>query len=101
MGAIMEILEEYQFVDRLMQIRPENFSRRGAEKLFYWYEDLSEGIGEDIVFDPISICLEWNEYETHKESMEDYGVENMEELYNNTVVLPVNENTQEILVQAY
>jgi hypothetical protein len=101
MGAIMEILEEYQFVDRLMQIRPENFSRRGAEKLFYWYEDLSEGIGEDIVFDPIAICLEWNEYETHKEAMEDYGVENMEELYNNTVVLPVNENTEEILVQAY
>ena len=101
MGAIIDTLDEYQFVDRLMKIRPENFSHKGALSLFHWYEDLSEGIGENIEFDPIAICVEWNEYESHKEALEEYGLESIDELYERTVVLPVVEDSENILVQQY
>jgi|TARA_B100001142_G_C14163554_1_gene589448 hypothetical protein len=101
MGAIIDTLDEYQFVERLMKIRPENFSPKAARNLFYWYEDLSEGIGENIEFDPISICIEWSEYENHKEALEQMGLESIDELYERTVVLPVEEGTEKILVQEY
>ena len=101
MGAIIDTLDEYQFVERLMKIRPENFSPKAARNLFYWYEDLSEGIGENIEFDPIAICVEWSEYENHKEALEELGLESIDELYDRTVVLPVEEGTEKILVQDY
>lgn len=64
--------------------RGENFTREGRRTLFNYYEELENGIGEDIEYDPIAICGEWSEYETPNDALEDYGVETLEELERKT-----------------
>lgn len=99
--AIIDTLNEYSFVERFKEVRSDNFSSNALVSLFHYYEDISEGIGEHIEFDPVAICCDWTEYETHKEALEAYGLETIQELYDNTVVLPVIENTEILLVQNY
>ena len=99
--AIRETLDVHSFVNRFMQLR-DNFSSPALVSLFHYYEDISEAIGEDLEFDPIAICTEWTEYRTYAECLENYDqIESIDELYNLTVVLPVVDNTQNILVQNF
>jgi len=53
----------------------------------------------EIEFDPIAICCEWSEYRSHKEALEDYGLDSYEELEQRTVVIPVH--AENILVQNF
>jgi hypothetical protein len=97
--AIKDTLDEYSFVSRFLE-RRDNFSPNALQTLYHYFDDLSEGIGEDIEFDPIAICCDWTEYENEKECLEDYDfVEDMEEIRTSTVVLPVHGGS--ILVQNY
>ena len=99
--AIRDTLGENEFINRFMQIRPDNFSVEGLRQLYYYYVDLSDGIGEDIEFDPISICCEWIEYDSVKEAIEQYNnidINSIEDLQNNTVVIPCGEG---VLVQEF
>jgi len=51
-------------------------------------EDLSEGMGEAIEFDPIAICCDYTEYDSIEEAIEDYpSVENFAHLDDLTDVL--------------
>jgi len=59
--AIRETLFAGQFVSRFKAIRPDNFSNSALYALFYYFDNLSDGIGEDIEFDPIAICCEYSE----------------------------------------
>ena len=97
--AIKDTLSEDSFISRFLQIR-DNFSVKALRVLYHYYDDMSEGIGEDIEFDPISICCEWTEYETEQECLDDYShCEGMEEIRTSTVVLPVYGDS--ILVQNF
>ena len=48
---IIKEMNEYEFVDQMQQIRPENFSREGCRVLHDYLENLSEEIDENIEFD--------------------------------------------------
>lgn len=99
--SIKETLDEHTFVNRFMSIR-DNFSTAALVSLYHYYDDMSEGIGEDIEFDPIAIASDWCEYKNYAECLEDYDhIEDIEELYNSTVVIPVIDGTENILVQAF
>ena len=89
MGAIVESLSELQFIDRFKKIRPDNFSDQALIELYNYYTDVSEGIGEVIEFDPILICVEWTEYDTEKEVLDEYSLESIEDLHNSTVLIPI------------
>lgn len=97
--AIKDTLNEDSFISRFLKIR-DNFSVKALRELYHYYDDMSEGIGEDIEFDPVAICCEWTEYETEQECLDDYShYDNIEEIRNSTVVLPVYGNS--ILVQNF
>jgi|DEB0MinimDraft_4_1074332.scaffolds.fasta_scaffold00241_33 hypothetical protein len=86
--AIVDTLTKYEFVERFLEIRPDNFSREGLEALYDDLEDLSEGMGEAIEFDPIAICCDYTEYDSIEEAIEDYpSVENFAHLDDLTDVL--------------
>jgi len=66
-----------------------NFSYEGLQELFAYYEQLENDTGEQIELDVVAICCEWTEYESKQEMLETYGMENREEIENNTTVLKV------------
>ena len=69
-----------QFEDEFRQYgRGDQFSYGALGALFEYYEELSEGIGEDIQIDVIGICCEWCEYDSLEELAEYYDV-NLDEL---------------------
>ncbi len=77
----------YDFIDGMMKIRPENFSRAGLLALWDYFEEYEDGTDQQIEFDPIAICCEWSEYENEKEALENYGLETMEQLEDRTTVI--------------
>tara|TARA_A100001201_G_scaffold48561_1_gene48440 strand:+ start:1006 stop:1305 length:300 start_codon:yes stop_codon:yes gene_type:complete len=98
--AIVDTLNEHSFINRFLEIRKDSFSVKALRVLYHYYDDMSEGIGDNIEFDPIAICCEWAEYDTEQECLDDYGhYEDIEEIRANTVVLPVYGDS--ILVQSF
>lgn len=61
-------LTESDFVNRFLEIRPENFSREALRALFDYYECISV----DTEFDPIAICCDWTEYDSFQAAAEAY-----------------------------
>ncbi len=62
-------VNEYLFVEEMMRIRPNSFSRPGLFALFDYLND----IDENMEFDPIAICGDFTEYEDLEEYQNDYG----------------------------
>ena len=86
--AIIDTLNEAQFVDEFRKIRKDNFSYDGLRLLFRYLEDLSEDLGEDIEFYPVSFCWEFSEYSLEEfnadynaniKSFEDFDIEKHED----------------------
>ena len=79
--AIKAALTAHAFVEQFRQIRPDDFSVPALRALFDWYEELSDGTGEDIEFDAIAIRCEWAEYNSIEEIRADYDwAEDVEDL---------------------
>lgn len=70
-----QTLTQYQFVALFLQLRPDNFSQDALAALFDYYRDFEEDTGEEIEFDPVSICCDWTEYDSASEAAEAYGWE--------------------------
>lgn len=51
------------FIDRMMDIRPDNFSYDGLVALFDYLEEIEDSCGEEMEFDPIAICCDFTEYD--------------------------------------
>ena len=62
----------YTFRDWFEKHRPNNFSYKGLQALWEYFEELEEGIGEEIEFDPIALCIEYTEYDNIAEFWLDY-----------------------------
>jgi|TARA_R110001583_G_scaffold42096_1_gene133822 hypothetical protein len=70
---IIETMTKQSFRNEFMKVRKDSFSYEGLEALFEHLEDLSEGMEENIEFDPIALCCEFNEYENIRELAKDYS----------------------------
>lgn len=51
----------YDFRREFEQCRPNNFSYEALGLLFAYFEELEEGMGEEIDFDVIAICCDYSE----------------------------------------
>ena len=88
-------INKQKFVQDFMDIRPDNFTRRGLETMYDYFKKYEEDIGTEIEFDVIAICCEFHE-DDYESLADGYGVdlENIKEyLYDNTVVIEITEDT--------
>ena len=66
-------LNESEFINRFMAIRPNQFSREALVALFDYLDKLEDDLGEETEFDAIAICCDWTEYKSALEAAEVYG----------------------------
>lgn len=83
----------YDFHDAFNKIRPDNFSYDGLNILYDYLDEF-----ENFELDVIGICCDFSE-ENIKDVLENYNLNNIEELEQNTIVLYVNDDT--IIYQNY
>lgn len=98
-----DTITQFQFCDWFQQNRPNNFSYEGSKALFHYLEDLENDIGEEIDFDPIALCCEYDEYDNLKECLEAYSILNLktiEDLRDHTQVIEVD-GLDSIIIQAF
>lgn len=85
-------LTETEFINRFLEIRPNNFSVGGLRALYEYFEEVDEGME----FDPIAICTEYTEYSTLRELLDEYGgdfsyIKDIHDLSDYTSVVPVDD----------
>jgi hypothetical protein len=80
--------------------RNENFSYEGKRHLFDYLEEYEESTGEPIELDIIALCCEYNE-DPLSEVLENYNLESLEELQDNTYVINFDEKTGLVLYQIF
>lgn len=88
---------ETMFRDEFKAIRPDNFSYEGLSALYEWFTELEEQ-GEPMELDVIAICCEFSE-EPLQDVLENYGLESLDELHDNTLVVAVFGDT--VLYQTF
>jgi len=94
-------LNKYQFIEKFMNVRPNNFSYEGLDAMFEYlalYEEAS--VGEEMEFDPVGICCEFTEYDTFKDFQNDYqnpAIEDIEDLEEHTTVIGIPETERFII----
>ena len=88
-------INETQFIDKFIQLRPNNFSYDGLIALFEWLEQYEEDTETEMELDVIGICCDFSEYDNLKEFQEDYGkdYESIEEIENETLVIPIDDES--------
>ena len=66
------------------------FSYEGLSALFDYLEEMEESTGEELEFDPVALCCEFEEYDTFEEFQEDYNnINSFEELEEKTTVIRI------------
>ena len=92
--TLSDFFQEFKRYDR------DNFTREGMNALYNYLYDLSEDIGQDIELDVIALCVEYTEYKTVEEIVEQYdhllsdtsdNEKVLEELREHTTVIDVTD----------
>lgn len=98
---IYQKINEYQFVNAIQSIRPDNFSRGAISALGEYLELLSNETGTDIELDVIALCCEFTEYENLEAIQADYSdIEDWDDVYNLTTVIPIS-GTHGAIIQQF
>lgn len=93
-----QTVTESMFRDAFNAIRPDNFSYEGLGHLYEYFMEYEESTGEELELDVIAICCDFNE-EPIKDVLENYAVQDVEELSENTLVLWHDDET--VIYQVY
>lgn len=95
-------LSLYEFLDEVEKYedRRGQFSREGLEAIYNYITSIEEDTGEETEFDFIAICCEFAEYKNEKEVLKSYGLETIEELEENTMVIKID-GTERLIVVNY
>ena len=88
---------ETMFKDEFKAIRPDNFSYEGLSALYDSFIE-AETSGQTMELDVIAICCEFSE-EPLSDVLENYGLESLDELHDNTLVVAVFGDT--VLYQTF
>lgn len=86
-----QTINVYQFRDAFMNLRPNNFTYEGLAVLFEWFEEYEASTDTEIELDVIAICCDYTQ-STIKEALDYYSLDSLEELEEQTIVIPVNED---------
>lgn len=81
-------LNFYDFRNEFLTIRPDNFSFEALIVLWEYFEQYEAETNIEVMFDPIGICIDFTEC-TISEALENYNLENIDQLRNETIVLPI------------
>ena len=84
-------ITETMFKDEFKAIRPDNFTYDGLSALYEWFIDYEEDTGEPMELDVIAICCDFSE-EPLEDGLDNYGLDSLDELHDNTLVIAVLEN---------
>lgn len=95
-----------QFINEFVQHgRGTQFSTEGLTAMFDFFDEFSEDSGQDFKLDVIGLCCEFSEF-TLEELQENYAIfegltpeKTLELLYDNTLVIRVNEDT--VIIQDF
>jgi len=85
----------YQFKNWFKENRPNNFSDAGLLALFNYIEEYEENWGKEIEFDPIALCVEYQEYDNLEEFWGDYDrlkYKDLEKLRDFTEVIEIEDS---------
>jgi hypothetical protein len=81
-----------------------NFSYEGLSALFDYLEEMEESTGEELEFDPVALCCEFEEYDTFEEFQEEYNGEvlypTLDDLEDYTTVIRVG-HTGSFIIQQF
>ena len=91
-------ITETMFKDEFKSIRPENFSNEGLSALYEFFTELEDSTSEPIELDVIAICCDFSE-EPLSDVLENYGLDSLDELHDNTLVVAVFGDT--VLYQTF
>ena len=94
-----DTINESQFVDEMSK-KDHGFSYDGAKALFEHLTQFEEDCDKELEFDPIAFRCEYSEYDNLEEVKNDYNVEDLEHLEQNTTVIEIP-NSKKLIVQAY
>ena len=94
-----DTINESQFVDEMSK-KDHGFSYEGAKALFEHLTQYEKDCDKELEFDPIAFRCEYSEYDNLKEVKNDYDVEDLEHLEQNTIVIKVPKS-EKLIVQAY
>ena len=93
----------YRFQNWFQENRPNNFSRTGQVALFEYIEQYEEDTDTEIEFDPISLCVDYTEYEDMNEFWGNYPDKetypNKDEIRDYTEVIEVG--TDSFIIQNF
>lgn len=83
---MIKYVSEYEF--RSNERLQRNFTFHGLEALFNWFTEFEQEIGEELNFDPVSICCEFADYKNLEEIKGDYPeIRDLEDLEEKTQVI--------------
>jgi len=68
-------VDKYEFASWFAEHRPNNFSPIGRFELYEMITGYEEDTGEEIEFDPIALCCEYDEYDNMNEFWKVYNKE--------------------------
>ena len=94
-----DTINESQFVDEMSK-KDHGFSYEGAKALFEHLTQYEKDCDKELEFDPIAFRCEYSEYDNLKEVKNDYDVEDLEHLEQNTIVIKVPKS-EKLIIQAY
>ena len=94
-----DTIQEHQFVNEMSK-KDHGFSYDGAKALFEHLTQYEEDCDQELEFDPIAFRCEYSEYDNLEEVKNDYNVEDLEHLEQNTTVIEIP-NSEKLIVQAY
>lgn len=82
------------FHDEFRSIRPDNFNYAGLNALFDYFDDM-----EDFELDVIAICCDFSQYGSIEAALEEYRLEDREELEDRTLVIECDDGT--VIIQNF
>jgi hypothetical protein len=94
-----DTIQEHQFVNEMSK-KDHGFSYDGAKALFEHLTQYEKDCDKELEFDPIAFRCEYSEYDNLEEVKNDYNVEDLEHLEQNTTVIEIP-NSKKLIVQAY
>ncbi len=87
------------FHDAFTSRRPDNFNYSGLRALFDYLKQLEEDLGESIKLDVIDICCHFSQYDSVEDALEEYRLEDREELEDNTQIIECADGS--VIIQNY
>ena len=99
---MIDTITKHSFQDAFHKMgREDQFSYKGLDALFDYFEMLEEDTDQQIELDVIAICCEYSEYENLKDFQDNYGdeYESLEDIENNTTLIKIEDEEGFIIQQ--